>query len=291
MNAHREAAIGGFDEAFYLDEYPDVCEAVGQGLFASGLEHWLVHGRREGRAGSDAEVPPESRFPAPVPPRALRARVHGTPDRASFETVGKIVADDLAATARRYVELDRDSSVLDFGCGCGRVLAYFRRLNRARLFGTDIDTEAIAWCRENLEALADFSVNASWPPLAYRTEAFDLVYAVSVFTHLPLDMQWAWLEELQRVARPAACLLLTTHGEQHLPALTRDERDAFERDGFLYLVREPIDGLPAFYQNAFQTHAFIRSQWSRWFEIEDVIERGIGNHQDLVVCRKRRATA
>jgi SAM-dependent methyltransferase len=40
-----------FDEQYYLDEYPDVRQAVAEGVFASGLEHWVRFGQEEGRRG------------------------------------------------------------------------------------------------------------------------------------------------------------------------------------------------------------------------------------------------
>jgi hypothetical protein len=41
-----------FNEALYLRENPDVCEAVMQGKFSSGLAHYHVFGRWEGRPGA-----------------------------------------------------------------------------------------------------------------------------------------------------------------------------------------------------------------------------------------------
>lgn len=58
---HRPIALSGetrslyeisFDEQFYLDAYPDVRQAVAEGFFANGLEHWLRFGQEEGRRGS-----------------------------------------------------------------------------------------------------------------------------------------------------------------------------------------------------------------------------------------------
>lgn len=45
------AAMGapGFNEDFYLNQYPDVFEAVTAGMVTSGLNHFLVSGRSEGR--------------------------------------------------------------------------------------------------------------------------------------------------------------------------------------------------------------------------------------------------
>jgi hypothetical protein len=35
----------------------------------------------------------------------------------------------------------------------------------------------------------------------YANEQFDLIYAISVFTHLTEDLQHSWLNELGRVKR------------------------------------------------------------------------------------------
>jgi SAM-dependent methyltransferase len=43
-----------FDEAWYLDAFPDVREAVAAGVFESGLDHWLRFGKDEGRPPSGA---------------------------------------------------------------------------------------------------------------------------------------------------------------------------------------------------------------------------------------------
>ncbi len=51
-----------FDEAYYLQLYPDVAKAVARGQFDSGLRHFLLFGRREGR------------FPAPVQHHARGTR-------------------------------------------------------------------------------------------------------------------------------------------------------------------------------------------------------------------------
>ena len=43
------AAAPGFDEAFYRQANADVAAAIAAGSYASGLEHYLAHGRAEGR--------------------------------------------------------------------------------------------------------------------------------------------------------------------------------------------------------------------------------------------------
>ncbi len=47
------ASPAGFDEAYYRQHSPDVAAAVDQGVFASGLQHYLAYGWREGRPPFD----------------------------------------------------------------------------------------------------------------------------------------------------------------------------------------------------------------------------------------------
>jgi hypothetical protein len=44
-----------FDENFYLRSNPDVAEAIRAGAWNTGMEHFVHHGRREGRAGSASD--------------------------------------------------------------------------------------------------------------------------------------------------------------------------------------------------------------------------------------------
>ncbi len=51
----KEAFARDFDEAWYMGQYRDVAEAVAKGRFESGLEHFIRHGRAEGRLYKLAE--------------------------------------------------------------------------------------------------------------------------------------------------------------------------------------------------------------------------------------------
>ena len=119
---------------------------------------------------------------------------------------------------RRADRLEASSTILDFGCGCGRVISSLSKLTGAQLFGTDIDAEAIEWCNRSLPSVGKFSVNDKLPPFPFDDNAFDLVYSISIFTHLPEDMQFAWLGELNRVLKPSGYAILTTHGSSLFPS-------------------------------------------------------------------------
>jgi SAM-dependent methyltransferase len=282
-----------FSERDYLSANPDVAEAVRTGIVVSGWYHALFEGYREERPGLASDVKAlvgnywrslEDERSHPVPPPGLRERVHGAADLRSFHFVGAQAAraiDAVLQTEGRQVP--EDARVLDFGCGCGRVLSPLkRRHQRWRVVGSDIDGEAIAWCRRHLSDAAGFIVHRPRPPLPVKARTFDLVYAISVFTHLPEDLQMEWLDELRRIARPGGLLLLTVH-PMDLAARAASGAD----DGFLYAKGAGTKGLPDFYQTTFHSREYIVERWSPYFAIVDIIRKGINNHQDLIVARRR----
>jgi SAM-dependent methyltransferase len=226
---------------------------------------------------------------APLPPARLRQRVGGSTDVQTFLIVGGNVArdlDDLLGTLGRCVH--SFENVLDFGCGPARVTRFLRDAPaRCRLHGTDIDPEAIAWCEKNLPEVR-WSVNGHHPPTHFADATFDLIYSISVFTHLDEPLQLAWLAELQRIARPGAILVVSVHGERLAgAAIPRHEGDAA---GVVFMegatgMLKP-DGLPDFYQNSFHTRDYILREWSKYFEVLEYRERGINNHQDAVLLRR-----
>ncbi len=305
-------AFRNFDELAYLKSNHDVSEAVQKKRFSSGWQHYILYGFRENRLGVPPEVhhrvaekifesncfikpiseliPPKDGFIKPslesIPPKYLRKRVHGDEDILSFERIGKQVSSDIYSIAKTTIKLDEYSRILDFGCGCGRVIQHFQELYKnASFYGVDIDKEAILWCQNHLSKIGEFSANEQSPPLLFKDDFFDFIYSISVFTHLPEDMQLLWLEELRRVTKSGGYLFLTVHGEELLNA-TEESKKHLQKAGFFYSVGSGTAGLPDFYQTSFHTEEYIHRCWSKFFEIEKIIKKGIANHQDLIVCRK-----
>ncbi|MEO7724118.1 MAG: class I SAM-dependent methyltransferase [Chthoniobacterales bacterium] len=218
----------------------------------------------------------------PIPPENLRLRVHGNGDEASFLSVGRQMAAEIKhVIAEEGFALESFERVLDFGCGCGRVLRCLGP--HSGFFATDIDPEAIAWGQASLPNLATFAVNGDRPPLSYESDTFDFIYAISVFTHLPEDLEQLWLEELRRVARPGGTLLLTVHGERLFRRVPWAARPELQERGFCHSNCGLTEGLPDYYQTSFHREDYIRREWSKFFQIRRIAPLG---GQDAVICQK-----
>lgn len=102
-------------------------------------------------------------------------------------------------------------SILEIGCGSARLIRHFRCMDGVRVVGTDADPKAIQWCKSNIPGM-EFYVNKLSPPLPFDANSFDLAFAASVFTHIPLQVQQAWIEEMCRIVRPGGFFICTIEG-------------------------------------------------------------------------------
>jgi SAM-dependent methyltransferase len=215
----------------------------------------------------------------PLPPRRLMVRVAGTGDADWFLRSGRAGYDAIAA----HAPIADLTSVLDFGCGCGRVTRWWGEFD-GTVAGSDVSGSAIEWCRANLP-FGRFEQNALAPPLVFENESFDLVYALSVFTHLTADLQLAWRDELRRLLRPGGRLLVTTHGRSYVPRLADDERARFEA-GELVVRWGDVAGTNLC--SAYHPESYLRDTFADGFaSLELEAEGARGNPtQDLVLLRK-----
>jgi len=221
---------------------------------------------------------------AVLPPAALRYQV-GSINPQDFLSTGQTCARDLETALQGLGKTFRDfRHALDFGCGCGRTLAWLRDYSgTCRFDGTDLNAKAIAWCRTTLP-FAAFTVNSPQPPLDFPDATFDLVYAISVFTHMDESHQFAWLRELKRLVKRQAILLLSVHGEYCWRQLPPEEIAQVEARGFYAKPSRSLTAIfPRFYTNTYHTRDYIADRWSSYFTLRAYLPRGMNHHQDLVV--------
>lgn len=153
------------------------------------------------------------------PPLSARQLVSGTfwASVSQFENVGR-------AEARSWqdsMDLGPEDTVLDIGCGCGRVARPLLELlgPEGHYLGGDVDARAIRWCRERIAVRhpramffhidaynSIYNPSASQPARDYRFPlgdgTVDRVGLSSVFTHmLPEDVA-SYLGEIARLLKP-----------------------------------------------------------------------------------------
>jgi SAM-dependent methyltransferase len=213
--------------------------------------HQHYRGLRSGTRGA-AGTPEVDGSGVPLPPAELRRLVtaSGDPDWwvlsgcQDAQLIGELVERNGAPMADM-------AAILDFGCGSGRVTRWWVDLRGPRVFGCDYDGRLAVWCQRNLP-FATVKINPSAPPLPFGDATFDLVYAISLFTHLAEDAQERWMRDVTRVLRPGGLLLFTAHGERFLRHLDDAQRAAFRGGAHLVLAPElsGMEGCAAFHPPA-----------------------------------------
>ena len=245
----------------------------------------------------------------PVPPNSSMRKTGGRNIGGYY--VGGLKTSLPIMTCMRLegVALDQKIRVLDFGCGVARPLLHFtKEFPAPSYYACDIDDSAVEFVRKNY-AQVRTSVTRFTPPLPYESGFFDAIYSVSIFSHLSLEDQTLWLNELARVTRPGGFCFLTTSGPFHVPfrchgvGMTESEmRAQLERDGFYYKeydnwqesvktqhrfkVTSLLVGVERSYGVTMVTPGHIRKHWpAAGFEVRAVVE-GCVDGQDLVILRR-----
>jgi 2-polyprenyl-3-methyl-5-hydroxy-6-metoxy-1,4-benzoquinol methylase len=235
-----------------------------------------------------------TRYDFPDPGAERRLRVHGNTDIGSFLIQGSsaFVKHERSLNKVCGKAFEDFPRILDWGCGCGRLTRYFADRPNCNVKGTDIDKSNVAWCNEHFD-FASFETCAIDPPTPYPEKSFDLVFGISVMTHLDERDRASWLGELSRICSDGAIVLLTVQGATALcrtsarteSLLRLRQRGALDVD--VSVSAENLSTEPTRYIDCFLLEDYIRHRWSEFFEVLDIIPGYIGNVQDLVILRKK----
>jgi len=206
-------------------------------------------------------------------------------DHSKYYQDGLNTAKWLTDHLSRFTEL-KNKKILDWGCGPARVLRHLPSLldETCSVYGTDYNKTTISWCRKNLDAI-HFSVNELNPPLPYSDDEFDVVYGISIFTHLSKEMHRLWMDELTRILKKGGILFLTTQGEIFRTKLSSKEAGRFD-SGNVVIRGRTKEGHRTF--SAFQPETFMKKLFKD-FEILDHIKGDFRNNktqQDVWIVRK-----
>lgn len=228
-------------------------------------------------------------FSGPIPPARNRARVGSRRIRDFLRAGEQCFRPIEDAISHHHGPRARGLKVLDFGCCSGRVLHYFDP-RRFVLYGCDVDPTAISFISRGYPHVHSCCSDYR-PPLPYEDGAFDVIYSVSIWTHLPMDLQMPWLEEMRRILKPGGLLLITTMGPHgyakgtHLHAVDYSLED-LKAAGVLYREYNfyyDSPGTSPSYGTTYHMPDYIKREWSRLFQVAAIKEGVVDNLNDLVV--------
>jgi len=241
----------------------------------------------------------------PIPPRWLRART-GTAEALHYAEGGRAALQELeGALAHTGASLQDARSVLDFGCGSGRVLSVLaERLPASRLQGCDVDPAAIGWASRHLPPIG-WTRSGFLPPLPFADASFELIYSLSVLSHLAEADQDSWLVELARLLAPGATALLSVHGPFAFDQFRKgvastawcppsafargplgDDEFVFEPYARSLWNRAELGAIEGRFGLAFHGADYVRRHWPHALEVVTILPRAVSEWQDLVVCTK-----
>lgn len=180
---------------------------------------------------------------------------------------------------------DQPCQVLEFASGYGRVT---RHIARAAPFcsvtACDIHPQAVTFIRERLGIPA--VVSAHVPEEFQVDDAYDVVFALSFFSHMPKSTFARWLQKLAALVKPNGYLVFTTHGL--VSRQVASSKCVFDQDGFYFApASEQKDLDEAEYGVAIALPSFVFTEIAGIPRLTVVYFRE-GNwwgHQDVYVVR------
>lgn len=163
-----------------------------------------------------------------LPPPRNRFCTDDWKDDAFYLTSAKQEVERLRCIAR----LDEQSSLLDIGCGQGRLaIGLAAALPTLRLYcGVDVSRPSVNWCNLNIAAfhpnfrflhmdIQNERYNPNGLPfrppvqLPLADQSFDVAFLYSVFTHMRSNDVASYLRDAGRVLRPGGRAFFTVYAE------------------------------------------------------------------------------
>jgi SAM-dependent methyltransferase len=141
-------------------------------------------------------------------------------DLEAFFATGEENVDSVLRTCRSYFgSAFSPNSVLDFGCGVGRLLIPFSR-HSTRVVGVDISPSMLAESRRNcaLHGVNNVELAISDETLSQVPGEFDLVHSTIVLQHIEMERGLAIFARLIEKVRPGGVAAIhLTYGKEHVP--------------------------------------------------------------------------
>lgn len=202
-----------------------------------------------------------------------------------YFTTGHEMAQALATKANEHSQ--DIQSVLDFGSGYGRVSRFFPSVfTQAKVWVSEVKQQSLDFQREQ------FSFNTidhtEDPSSFNNSKKFDLIFAGSVFTHLPENRFIEWLKILISSLSENGILIFSCHNLLDLQGPSKG-RFAFIEHSEDQVMSEIGDRIKDAnqYGSSYISHDYLAELIKQQNgKTQEVIRLGFGGTQDLCVVKK-----
>ncbi len=176
----------------------------------------------------------------------------------------------------------KTGSVLEFAAGFGRFTRHLVKVLPGRVTCSDVMPGSVAFLREQF-GVESFQSSHD-PEQVVAPAKYDLVFVLSMFTHLPTRMWAPWLRALQRTVKPGGLLVFSVHNED----VAKEIDVVFDEEKTHFIASSESPSIDAeTYGTTFTTKKFVDDSVSSVFGVKPLLYKpqGFWNGQDGVVVR------
>jgi SAM-dependent methyltransferase len=243
-----------------------------------------------------------------LPPYSIRVRSNGVKKQFGGRHFNQY-GNQLGKILLKYASLGNQSRVLEIGCGCGRTcFALSKILDDGNYIGMDIEKKSLESCQknplfinkqfrfdhldiQNTEYNPDGEYKADQYVFPYDKSEFDIVFLVSVFTHMLTDDVMNYITEISRILKPNGICMITSFLMDHGKTTTNLSFPYNTKNHYYYNQKMPevaVGYLSEFYSTQFASHGMTEIHdilWGNWRNNSDINSTS-GFPQDILFFHK-----
>lgn len=280
-----------FDQIFYVSRYPDVA--------ASGMDpekHYWKYGRFEGRLPNArsycANISLERVFPN------INQVIHPNDEmmhfilknaevlfpEALYLSTGRTMLEDLLTILKKSdLRLENVDKFLDFASGYGRLTRhYLEHLDNKKVWVSDVQHAGVDFQIDTFGVNGIYSshsaANVNFPV------NFDLIFAISLFTHLPKQKFREWLAKLVKSLAKGGALVISLHNVNLLNKELREDESNF----LFFPESESLSLSPTEYGTTYVSQQFLQTEVDLLSDahLSEFFSSGLCDFHDVAVIRR-----
>lgn len=181
--------------------------------------------------------------------------------------------------------LFRAENLLEFASGHGRFTRHLvKALGPQRVVVSDVVGDAVEFAHEAFKVQG--FVSASQPEDVAWPHQHDVVFVLSLFSHLPRSTWARWLQRIYAMVAPGGVLVFTTHGAEAV----RKQGVTLDPEGYFFTPSSESNAIAGQeYGTAFTSEAYVRGQIAQHLPDAQILQfapQHFWHHQDAFVVQR-----